>query len=503
MTPSKRIIVNTAAQYIRTILNVCLSLYSTRLILSALGQSDYGIYSVVAGVVAMLSFITNALVTTTQRYISYYHGKDDYQKVYSIFGNSMLLHIFIGITISIILLIISPYVTYDFLNIAPGRREAALIVYIAAVVMLLLSFLTAPIRALFIARENIVYISIIDVLDGVLKLLLALLLPHLMFDHLASYGTLMTYISIFNLLAFSIYAIRHFPECHLPHLKEWNKDYIKDLSSFAGWTVYSTGCIVARNQGIAILYNLFVGTIANAAYGIALQVSSAISFVAVSILNAINPQIMKAEGAGDRDKMFLLSEYESKYSFLLLSIVTIPLIIEMNTILCLWLGDVPSHTVEFCRYILIAALCDQMSIGLTTVNQAIGNIRNYSLMIYTIKLLTIPLAWICLKMGLALVAPLGCYILFEIITSILRIPFLSRTAGLNYKSFLKHTILLGIFPTLMMIIAGCGVVYFINSPYRFLLTIVIVVSVGCLSIWLTALNNQEKNIIKQLMREKL
>ena len=220
MTNSQRIIVNTIAQYTRTIINVCLSLYSTRLILSALGQNDFGVYSVVAGVVAMLSFVTNALVITTQRYLSYHHGRNDMSQVRKVFGNSWLLHLFIGIVVVAILSSIGPWITQNFLNIEDARRGAALFVYFAAVAMVLLSFITAPIRALFIARENIVYTSFVDVLDGVLKLSIAILLSKITYDHLIAYSGLLTGISIFNLLAFAIYAAIKFPEFHLPKLQE-------------------------------------------------------------------------------------------------------------------------------------------------------------------------------------------------------------------------------------------------------------------------------------------
>ena len=312
MTNSQRIIVNTIAQYTRTIINVCLSLYSTRLILSALGQNDFGVYSVVAGVVAMLSFVTNALVITTQRYLSYHHGRNDMSQVRKVFGNSWLLHLFIGIVVVAILSSIGPWITQNFLNIEDARRGAALFVYFAAVAMVLLSFITAPIRALFIARENIVYTSFVDVLDGVLKLSIAILLSKITYDHLIAYSGLLTGISIFNLLAFAVYAAIKFPEFHLPKLQELDKEYMKGLSNFAGWTIYSTGCVIARNQGISVVLNLFYGTIVNSAYGIAMQVSGAVQFVSTSIVNAMNPQIMKAEGAGDRNKMIKLCEYESK-----------------------------------------------------------------------------------------------------------------------------------------------------------------------------------------------
>jgi O-antigen/teichoic acid export membrane protein len=198
------------------------------------------------------------------------------------------------------------------LNIEDARRGAALFVYFAAVAMVLLSFITAPIRALFIARENIVYTSFVDVLDGVLKLSIAILLSKITFDHLIAYSSLLTGISIFNLLAFAIYAAIKFPEFHLPKLQELDKEYMKGLSNFAGWTIYSTGCVIARNQGISVVLNLFYGTIVNSAYGIAMQVSGAVQFVSTSIVNAMNPQIMKAEGAGERQKMIRLCAYESK-----------------------------------------------------------------------------------------------------------------------------------------------------------------------------------------------
>jgi len=494
MTNSQRIIVNTAAQYTRTIINVCLSLFSTRLILSALGQTDYGTYSVVAGVVTMLSFVTNAMVTTTQRYLSFYHGAGDKDKIRLVFGNSMLLHILIGMIVSVVLSAIGPWVINHLLNIPPGRIEAALVVYYAAVLMLLLSFLTAPVRALFIARENIVYISIVDVFDGVLKFLIAIWLGHSTFDRLIAYAGAMTSISLFNLLAFVIFAAFRFEECHWPSLSEWNRSYIKELGSFAGWTIYSTGCIIARTQGIAILLNRFIGTMANAAYGIAQQVSGAVQFISVSILNAINPQIMKAEGCGDRERMILLSEYASKYAFLLLSFVAIPLIVEMDTILQLWLREVPKHTTMFCRFILAAALCDQLSVGLTSANQAVGNIRNYSLIFYSTKLLTLVGAVICLFCNLGIQYVMWCYMGVETLSSLIRLPLTHRTINISIVHFCRQVFLRISIPVLSMLSTGLIFTHFIDCAYRFVYTFVLTILVGITTTWFTALDNTEKNL---------
>lgn len=501
MTNSNRIIINTMAQYTRTIINVCLSLYSTRLILSALGQSDYGIYSVVAGVIAMMSFITNALVVTTQRFLSIYHGKNDPQKIRQIFGNSMLLHILIASILGVVLFCLGSWITHDFLNIVVERQQAAWYVYNATVVMLMLTFITAPIRALFIARENIVYISIVDVVDGILKLLIAIGLSHIAYDHLVSYSVLMAGITLVNLLAFSIYASAKFPEFHLPRLRDWDKQFIKELSHFAGWTTYSMGCIIGRNQGIAVVLNIFYGTIVNSAYGIAQQVLGAVQFISTSILNAMNPQIMKAEGSGDRSRMVRLCEYESKYAFLLLSLVAIPLIAEMDTVLHFWLGEVPEHAVMFCRCILAASLCDQISVGLTTANQAVGKIRMYNLTFYTFKLLVIVFAWGCIKAGLPLVSVMWCYIGVELFTSFLRLPLMKRIANIAILPFCRNVFLKIIVPATTMSIVCYISICYINLSWRIILTILLSAATGLLSIWITSLEKEEKQHITQLIKK--
>lgn len=496
MTSSQRIVVNTAAQYTRTIINVCLSLYSTRLILAALGKTDFGIFSVVAGVVAMLAFMTNALVSTTQRYLSFHHGKGDKEALSRVFGNSMLLHIVIGIGTLVVMGALTYPILFSLLKIEAGREMAAVAVYLSAVVMLMLTFLTAPFRALFIARENIVYISVIDVLDGILRLLIAIFLTYMVsYDKLVSYAVLLIGISVFNLMAFAIYALKHFEECHIPKWSEWDNGFIRDLSGFAGWTIYSTGCIVARTQGIAIILNRIFGSAINAAYGIALQVTGAINFVAQSILNAMSPQIIKAEGGGEREKMLYLSETASKYATLLMGLVAIPLIVEMPAILQFWLKEVPDHAVMFCRFVLIASICDQTTIGLGVANQAIGNIRDYSLVVNTIKVLTLPVAWLCLYFGLPVESVMWSYVGIEILCALTRLPFLKITGGLQIGHFIIHVFGHSFFPLCIMTAVCLAMVRWVEIPYRFLLTIIVSILIGCVAIWFTAINQTEKNII--------
>ena len=298
MNSNQRIVVNTLAQHTRSVVNILLSLYSTRVVLQALGQSDYGVYSLVAGVVTMLGFLTNALVITTQRQLSFCHGRGNIAEVRKMFSNSLLLHIVFGLLLVAVLTAIEPFLFSGFLVIESSRVEAASVVYHLVVLSLFVTFLTAPYRALFIARENIVYISVVDVLDGVFKLFAALWLLHCPFDRLISYAWIIVGIMVFNWGALFVWAQAHFEESlFLPRRSDINKDAMRELTGFAGWTVYSMGCIIGRNQGLAIIFNSFFGTLMNAAYGIAQHVFGSVMFVVQAISNAMSPQIVKAAHA--------------------------------------------------------------------------------------------------------------------------------------------------------------------------------------------------------------
>jgi O-antigen/teichoic acid export membrane protein len=280
-----------------------------------------------------------------------------------------------------------------------------------------------------------------------------------------------------------------------------DKEYMKGLSNFAGWTIYSTGCVIARNQGISVVLNLFYGTIVNSAYGIAMQVSGAVQFVSTSIVNAMNPQIMKAEGAGERQKMIRLCAYESKYAFLLLAMVVIPLIAEMETILHVWLREVPVHAVMFCRFILIAALCDQISIGWTSANQAIGKIRTYSIIFYTLKLLVVLIAWWCLQEGLPIISVMWGYVAIEFIGSFVRLPLMKHIANIPIIPFFKNVFLRIIGPLATMVVVCYSSAILIDTPYRLILTFSCSIVVGVLSIWGFALNIEEKQYVKNIIKK--
>ena len=498
MQASTRVVFNTGIQYIRTFISVCIALYTSRIILQSLGESDYGIYSLIGGVISMLSFINISLSSTTQRYLSFHQGKKDNEMQIKVFNNSIFIQLFIGVVLALIMYFLTPFIFDQVLNIPAGKIETAIIVYYTMIVSIFFTVLSAPYLATIVAHENILYSSIIQIADAVIKLIIAVSLLHVFYDKLIYYSIAMSLISIINFLAYLIYCNKKYDECKHISLKKIDFQLLKSIFVFSGWMTYSTGCIVARTQGIAVILNKFFGTVINAAFGIAQLLQGHISFISSSLLNAIRPQIIKAEGENNRPKMLRLSEIASKFSFLLLAMIVIPAVFEMETILSLWLGKVPEYAVLFSQFILITSLVDQLTIGLGYANQAIGNIKYYSLTINTIKVLTLPAAFICLKLGHSPVAVMICMLTFEFICAIFRLFLLKRTGDLVIHEFIKKVFVPEIIPIVCTILIcwGCHLIL----PYYLLwLSFVFSIAIISLTTYFMGLCEDEKEIINQLL----
>jgi len=503
MDSNKRIIVNTIAQYSRAVVNACISLYTTRIILRALGVSDYGIYSVVAGVVALLGFITNALVITTQRYISFYSGRGDLGYVKKLFSNSLFLHLIIGLVLGLILLSLKPWLFESVLNIDAARIDTAQIIYYITILILMLTILIAPFKAVLIAHENIVYISIVEVGDGLLRLFFVLSLLQMNADTLLIYGFMMLGIQVINLMAYAGYTLFNFPECHIfGVIGDIDRSILSKFTGFAGWTTYGMGSVVLRTQGLAVVLNHFFGTVINAAYGIAHQVYASVAVISTSVLNAMNPQIIKAEGNGDRQRMIFLAEQESKYSEMLMMIVLVPLMFELPIVLDVWLGQANEEMVMMTRFTLIAFMCDQLTYGLNTANQALGNVRNYCILMYTPKLLILPIAYVLLVKGYSVAVVMWVYVGVELLVSLMRIPYIKYTAGLSVCHFIQ-AVILPLLPLLLCQLALCWLcTSLLNFKLRFLLTIPLSIALGIIVVYFVVLTAKERKAAVNLIRKK-
>lgn len=501
MRNSSRIIVNTIAQYSRSIVNMIMNLIATRVILATLGFSDYGIYSLISGVVAFLSFINNALAVTTQRYLSIAQGQPNSDESVVVFKNSLLLHLIVAIVLVAGLELIFPFLFDGFLNIPLERLTASKALYHIIAFVLCISVVSSPYKAAIIAHENIVFISVVEVLDAAIKLACAYALSIVSIDKLVAYGLFLLFIQIFNIAALAIYAAIKYPECAWSIHFDINKGYIKEFFSFAGWTFYSIGSVYGRSQGLAVVINKFMGTIVNASYGLALQISGALNTLSQSLLNAVNPQLMKSEGQGNRSKMLRFAEIESKISLLVFSAVSIPILFEIPRLLELWLKDIPEYSVFFCRMVILASIFDMITVGMGSANQAVGKIKNYTLIIYTIKLLTVPISFICLKLGGDVVIIGAAYVLLELISALARIPVLKRSANMNVWSFIRNVIFKSIIPLGALVVACFVITNNTESSFRFLLTFTIPVAIFFVCIYLWGLCDDEKAIVDDIVNK--
>lgn len=493
MNSSNRVIVNTTAQFAKTFVSGVITLFSSRVILASLGENDFGIYSLVAGIIAMLAFITNALSSTTQRFISYYQGKQDLKKIFS---NSVFLHLGLGLIAFLVFSSLIPWLFSGFLNISSERLGAAKFVYFTVILTLLVTFTTSPFKAVLIAHENIVFVSVIDTLDAVLKLAIALTLNFAFMDKLSYYGLMLLSIQFFNFFVISLYAFRHYEECCFPRISYFSKDYLMKLTFFASWNVYSLACTLGRTQGLAIVLNKFLGTVANAAYGIGIQISSYVNYMSESLLNAIRPQIVKAEGEGLRERVFNLSVVASKFSFFLLSWLSIPCIFEMPQLLQLWLDNPPERTILFCRMFLLAGLVDSITMGLHIANQAIGNLKVFALVINTSKLMVLPITIIGLICGSDATCVVVAYVGMELLTALARIAIMKRD-GLDVSLYFKGVFTKILIPALLCIaINWCCINYISVSP-RILFTFFISFIVYPVSIYIFGFSKSEKTKIQK------
>ena len=481
-----------------------ISLYSTRLVLDALGVDDYGIYDLIAGVIIMLSFLNAAMAVSMQRYLSFYQGRKDKKMQRKIFGNGLLIHILIGIGIVLLLEGVGLFLFDGFLNINAERIETAKIIYHFMSASVFFTVISVPFTASLNAHENMLWIAVVGVAEAFLKLGAAIVLLNVTGDRLIYYAIFIVIITILGLVLYAGYCIIKYQECSLSFKGVVDRKIQKELFSFAGWNLFGAACGIGKTQGVAIILNLFLGTAVNAAYGIANQVAAQMSFFSATMLRALNPQIMKSEGTGDRKRMLRLAMTASKFGFFLLAIVAIPCIFEMPAILAFWLKEVPEHTVAFCSLILIGILSNQLTIGLQSAFQATGRIKAYQSVVGSLLLFNLPISFVLLKFNLPAYSVLISFIFIELVACAVRITMLKKQIDMSIQEYCNRVFLKELIPLLVSISVCWVVVSFLEFDFRFIITIFVSIIFFLFSIYLVGLSFDEKIIVdKTLKRLKL
>lgn len=490
---------NTFILYLKMLYTIVVSLYTFRIVLSALGSLDYGVFALIAGVVAMLTFINSAMTVSTQRYLSFHQGKGDLLMQKKIFVNSLVIHILIGLIITLALLLISPFLFDGFLNIQADRIPAARIVYYTMIASVFFTIVSVPFTAVLNANENMLWISVVLMVQTTLKLLIAVLLFNFMqVDRLEYYAYFMALVTIVSFFMYAIFCFKKYEECKINHY-EIDKPLIKELGSFAGWNLYTNIAYVANTEGTNVMFNLFFGTMVNTAYGIGSQVNNQIKNLAKTLLQVLNPQIMRSEGMNDRDRMIRLSMIASKSGFFLVTIISIPSIFEMETILELWLTEVPDYAVLFCSFFLLSTIINQITSGVAPAIQAIGNIKKYQVIIGTFALLNLPISYYLLKIGQPIFTVLLVLILIEVISSFIKIKMFSINCKVKSRDYLKSVIINFMVPALLNFALIYMISLFVFSKFGFLISFGVSFITFPFLFYFFGINSSEKSIVISLV----
>lgn len=500
---SKKVFYNTLIIYIRILLTVVLSLYSTRLVLASLGSLDYGIYNLIGGVVSMLAFLNTAMATATQRFLSFELGKKVNSNIKQVYANTIVIHFGIGILIVLFLESFGLILIKYYLNIVPDKISSAIVVFHYMVYTVFLSIISVPFMALLYSHENIIIVAIVTLCESIFKLFIAIFLSYTKSNRIEIYAFLLAVVSSISAFSYLSFTINRYDEFSLKNVVKFKIYQVKELLSFAGWNLFGTLCSMARYEGFAVVLNIFFGSNINAAYGIANQVSSQINFFSVTVLQALNPKIMKSEGADDRGKMIRLALIASKFGFFLLSIIAIPCIFEMKFILQLWLKVVPEYTSVFCSLILISILINQVTIGIQSGLQATGKVKMYQIVVGSLILINIPIAVLLLKLGLKPYSILVSYAIVESIACCMRLYFFVAFAKLNIHDFINNVLKKEMLPLLILLSFSCLVTHLFDFKLRFLFSIPFLALIYLISIYLWGLCDDEKLIIDDILFKKL
>lgn len=491
---NKRIFKNTIYLYVRQIVIVALSFISTRIVLDKLGASDYGVNNVVSGFVAMFTVLNNILQTGTRRFLFLYLGKKDSKPLKNTFSTCFVIHLVTGITVILCLETIGLWFLNSHLNIEPDRMTAANWVFQFSVLTVFLGITQTPFVAAITAHEHFNIYAYMSIYEAVAKILVLFVLVYLSGDKLIIYGTLQMFVVIISIGIYGIYCIRKFKECSFSlHV---DRDLLKKMISFSGWSVLGNLFAIGNYHGFSILLNIFFNTAINASRGLAATVTFTISQFVGGFIIAGEPQLVKSYGAGEKEEFERLVFNITQYTLFLLSLITVPVFMETDYVLGLWLGKIPPYTSDFIK---ITILCSFITNSYIMLNKAIiasGYMKQLALIVNTIPIIQLPLIYCVLKLGYEPTAAYWITLVPEFIAM-----FADMWIIKKYISFPSGRFFIQVFAkNFILILVACIIPYIIHNImhsglFRFLVVCTLSVVSTLVVMWLFALNDEIKNQI--------
>lgn len=499
LSNNRRIAKNTFFLYVRMLLVMAVMLYTSRVVLKALGVVDFGIYNAVGGVVAMLGFLSNSMSNAVQRFLSYEIGRGSTEKISEIFNASLRVHLAIAIIVFVVLEVVGIWVLNAKLTIPIDRLSAANWVFQSAVMSAMFSIMQVPYNSLIIASEEMKAFAYISIVEVMLKLGITLPLFVFSADRLILYSILMAIVSILVVLCYIGYCLTRYKEAKIRRLR--NLQSARELLGFAGWNMLGELAWIFTGQGVNLLLNIYFGPVVNAARGLSYQVDAAVNRFVINFQTALNPQIIKTYATNDFKETLSLLYRGTRFSYYLLLILSLPLIFEMKYVLGLWLDEVPDLTVEFCQIILVTSFVTCLSNLFATVAKAYGRIKKYQIVISLVLFLNFPLSLLMLYLGFGPLITVFVALSIQILTLVTRMYLLKEMIVYSAINYLSKVVL----PLLIISFLSCIVPTVITfgmeeSLSRFLLNMTLTLCTIIFIIYTIGLSDSERTLILRTVK---
>lgn len=444
---NKRIAKNTMYMYMRMAVIMLVQLYTSRIVLQALGIDNYGIYNVVATFIVAFTFISGPLSSATQRFLSFELGRKKYVQANKVFNLSLLGYIVMAIILVLVIEIAGFWFINHKMQIPDGRYTATLWTFQLSLVALVFSLVKTPFDALITSHERMSFYAYMSIVDVMMKLANSFLLLYVMYDKLKTYSIIQLVIVLIVVSCEYFYCERQFSYFRIKWV--WDKELFKRLLSFSGWTLLSSVSTMAANQGVTIILNVYSGVVTNAAMGIAQQVSTSINQFVTNFQVSFNPQIVKYYSVRELELMRKLVYRASKFSYMLLFMIICPLIFNIDFILKIWLKNPPMNSGLFSAYLMIWSLLESLMAPLWTSITATGKIKVYHICMSFIIVFVFLLSWMCLELGFPPVSVLVTKCLIDVILLVVRMGFVKKLLGFSLGSFTREVIVPALFLTML------------------------------------------------------
>ena len=500
----KRIAKNTLLLYVRMLLSLFISLYTSRIVLNALGVDDYGLYNVVGGVIALFSIVANSLNSSTSRFLTVELGRGDIPRMREVFSNCNTLYLILGLIIILLEETIGLFIVNKVLVIPDTRLFACNILYQTIVLSSFITLFNTPSSALIISYERMNVYAYIGVAEIIAKLIVAVLLSITLFDKIITLAILNFFITVGISSWRAAYCKRKISHVFNFHF-QFDRPLFKSMIGFSFWNLIGSAAYVLRIQGVNILLNVFFGAAVNAANAISYQVNGAINGFVSNFTLAVNPQITKSCASGDYENMKNLVFYSGKFSFYLLMFLCLPIIFETDFILHIWLGqEVPDYTAIMTKLVLIIAMVESFTYSIGCAVNATGRIKGYQIVVCGIMLTIFPITWIVFKLGALPYYGLVVYLITSIAALLSRFYFMEKLLGIHAKDYARNVYAHTLLVACASLIAPLFVFYFLpEGVLRFIVVTITIELSNVVCIWFLGLSKHDKQFVRNVINKQM